>query len=153
MSELHLAFHKLLNMALSYPPSLSVFLDLLKYCEIDFDEAFERFLLFKPEGKAETYVSQYHGYDLRRMARIQSRKEHERLLKRSIDRRRLQRAEVQPPIQLSKCTPISLVDTIRERAIVEGLDAPESFPAGSVFERVASRWGSKKQSFSMSDDR
>lgn len=146
MHDIQVACQKIIESGMSYPPSLPVLHNMLKYSSINFDDAFERFMRARPASRAERYVFQHYGYDLRSMEWQKCRREFERILKLITDRDRAgglkQRRPLKRLIQHSK----SLSDDMRELCYEHQLDHPSRFPVGSVFNRVALKWGSCSRS-------
>ncbi|USD64230.1 hypothetical protein [Vibrio sp. SCSIO 43136] len=96
----------------------------------------------QPEGRAERYVSGEMGFNLRQMRDEKARREFKSLLTEAIARE--QRGELVLPEELRgkalpKASAINTNDLARQRANELGLDKPENFRTGSVFQRIAER--------------
>lgn len=138
--EIHRALKGMLAQHPKFPPTLGEFVELLEGRQVDFDAAFWRMIDNKPEGRAEKHVSAKIGFNLRRMADDKARREFKKLLSNAIERERRGELVLDEDLAgkaLAKHSVKNANDLAREKASERGLNKPENFRSGSVFERIA----------------
>lgn len=138
MEDLKRAINAMLNSGAKYPPTLPELVESLKYSEVCFHEAYQRFLKSKRGSKAEQYVAQKYGYELRRMNADMAQQRFKQWLKLALDAER--RGDLDKKVKPQRISAHSVKNTndlARERAQHNGLVEPNNFAIGSVFHRIA----------------
>ncbi|EGQ9883317.1 TPA: hypothetical protein RQK94_003371 [Vibrio vulnificus] len=138
MEDLKRAIKVILNSGAKYPPTLPELVQSLKYSEVCFYEAYQRFLKGKKGSKAEQYVAQKYGYELRRMNADMAQQRFTQWLKLALDAEH--RGDLDKKVKPQRISAHSVKNTndlARERAQHNGLVEPNNFAIGSVFHRIA----------------